>query len=289
MLKIGSLGSQVKLLQDFLQITVDGHFGPTTEKWVKIWQKNNGLKADGIVGPKTWALMTLASSDISETNNIMKSPITDKFLDSDEYFKGPTSKDYLFLHHTAGWDNPFNTISQWNTDNRGKIGTEFVIGGGNIKGVSKEDGVIAKAMQTGGYAWHLGPNGSQYMHTHSVGIELCNFGYLVNNKTYVGGSVIEAQMVTLSKEFKGFKTWHRYSDKQLKALSDLIKFVANRDSINILDGLPSFIREKGLEGFEFNPDAYYGKVKGLLSHTNTNKGKFDVFPQQELIDMLLSL
>ena len=34
---------------------------------------------------------------------------------------------------------------------------------------------------------------------------------------------------------------------------------------------------------------YYGKVKGMWTHTNTRKDKSDMFPQQELIDMLLSL
>jgi hypothetical protein len=32
-----------------------------------------------------------------------------------------------------------------------------------------------------------------------------------------------------------------------------------------------------------------GKVKGLWTHTNTRKDKVDMFPQQELIDMLLSI
>ena len=45
----------------------------------------------------------------------------------------------------------------------------------------------------------------------------------------------------------------------------------------------------GHTAFEFNEDAFYGKVKGLLTHTNTRKDKFDMFPQDELIDMLVSL
>ena len=38
--------------------------------------------------------------------------------------------------------------------------------------------------------------------------------------------------------------------------------------------------------FEFKEDAYYGRVKGLLTHTNTRKDKFDMFPQPELLDLL---
>lgn len=53
MLKIGSQGALVKLLQEKLGITADGSFGPGTEKAVKEWQTKNGLTADGIAGPAT--------------------------------------------------------------------------------------------------------------------------------------------------------------------------------------------------------------------------------------------
>ena len=41
---------------------------------------------------------------------------------------------YIFLHHTAGWHNPYNQIDQWDKDSRGCISTEFVIGGQSILG-----------------------------------------------------------------------------------------------------------------------------------------------------------
>lgn len=53
-LKRGSKGEDVKRLQTILGITIDGDFGPKTEKAVKDFQKKNGLIADGIVGPNTW-------------------------------------------------------------------------------------------------------------------------------------------------------------------------------------------------------------------------------------------
>lgn len=36
---------------------VDGTFGPRTEQAVKAFQSDFGLDADGIVGPKTWAML----------------------------------------------------------------------------------------------------------------------------------------------------------------------------------------------------------------------------------------
>ena len=55
LLKKGSKGDDVKKLQEKLGVEAIGTFGPKTEAAVKVWQKANGLKDDGIVGPATWA------------------------------------------------------------------------------------------------------------------------------------------------------------------------------------------------------------------------------------------
>ena len=55
LLKNGSKGDDVKKLQEKLGVEAIGTFGPKTEAAVKAWQKANGLKDDGIVGPTTWA------------------------------------------------------------------------------------------------------------------------------------------------------------------------------------------------------------------------------------------
>ncbi len=57
MLRKGSRGEDVKLLQGILRIKADGDFGPATEKAVRAFQTANGLTADGHVGPKTWGLL----------------------------------------------------------------------------------------------------------------------------------------------------------------------------------------------------------------------------------------
>jgi len=54
-LKNGSKGDEVKKLQEKLGVEAIGTFGPKTEAAVKAWQKANGLKDDGIVGPTTWS------------------------------------------------------------------------------------------------------------------------------------------------------------------------------------------------------------------------------------------
>jgi putative chitinase len=57
MLKIGSKGNLVKLLQEKLGVTADGDFGPKTESALKEWQSKNGLTADGVAGPITLSKM----------------------------------------------------------------------------------------------------------------------------------------------------------------------------------------------------------------------------------------
>jgi|TARA_R110000824_G_scaffold114900_2_gene265732 hypothetical protein len=291
-LKIGSKGDIVKDLQEFLELKADGIFGKGTEHAVKIFQSKMSLIVDGMVGPKTMDLMGLVSTDLSEKTYVTENDllINTHFLPKGEYKEGAWNNEYVFIHHTAGWHNPYNCIDQWARDNRGAVATEFVLGGPSIKGNdNKYDGEVVQAFPQGGYGWHLGKNGSQHMHIHSVGIEVNNFGYLKSGRTYAGQLVDDSQVVTLSEAFRGFKEWHRYSNKQIESLKKLILHIADRDNINVRDGLPSLIKKNGAKAFEFNEDAYYGKVKGLWTHTNTRKDKFDMFPQQELLDMLVSL
>src|SRR5262245_35910436 len=61
---VGSQGVEVLHLQGLLNarpptalrfLQTDGIFGPKTQARVREFQQNNGLAADGIVGPLTWA------------------------------------------------------------------------------------------------------------------------------------------------------------------------------------------------------------------------------------------
>lgn len=291
-LKKVTRGKEVKELQEFLGTEADGIFGSGTEAAVKKWQSENGLTPDGIVGPATWDAMGIATTDASEkvysTENGLV--INKHFLPPGEYKDGPIKPEWVFLHHTAGWHNPYKCIDSWGRDNRGAVATEFVLGGPSIKGNDETyDGEMVQAFPEGNYGWHLGKNGSQKMHVNSVAIEVCNFGWIKDGKTYAGTKADESQIVTLARDFRGYKTWHKYSDRQIEAIRLWLLWIAERDGIDIRAGLPALIKEKGAEAFEFNEDAYYGKIKGLWTHTNTRKDKVDMFPQQELMDMLVSL
>ena len=294
LLKEGSRGQEVIELQQALGIHADGIFGSGTKAAVEDYQRENGLSVDGIVGPQTFAVIREANASTDNSEKVYlpsEGLVVNKyFLPKGEYKEGPTEKDYLFLHHTAGWNNPYATVDGWAKDDRGTIATEFVLGGRSVKGNDdRYDGELVQCLPEGGYGWHLGKNGSQYMHTHSVAIEVCNFSYAVNGKTYVETPITQEQLVTLPEPFRGHKQWHAYSDKQIETLRLFILWIADRDSIEVRDGLVAEIKKKGAKAFEFNDEAFNGKIKGMWTHSNTRKDKFDLFPQPNLIDMLLKL
>jgi hypothetical protein len=288
--------NMVKAIQEALHIPMDGVFGKMTTRAVVDFQRTHNLVADGIVGKNTLLLLGILDSDLrlssaTITQNIV---INKYFMRKDEYLMNqvPGKNQYIFLHHTAGNDNPYQTIDIWNNDDRGPIGTEFAIGGKNIKnGSDKYDGVITQAYPANAYAYHLGAVQSSLMIKYSVGIELCNYGFLTDaGVTYTKIKALEDQIATLKEPFRGYSKWHKYSDKQLSNLKQLLLFIANRDSLDVRKGLIETINTKGVaQAFAFNPDAVKGSVKGLLTHGNVRKDKFDVFPQEELIDMLLSI
>jgi putative chitinase len=60
LLKKGSQGQEVTLLQQLLELNSDGIFGFKTEKAVMKWQSEEGLLADGVVGLKTWSSLQCA-------------------------------------------------------------------------------------------------------------------------------------------------------------------------------------------------------------------------------------
>jgi peptidoglycan hydrolase-like protein with peptidoglycan-binding domain len=53
-LRRGSTGSNVVYLQSVLGLKRDGQFGPITEARVRQFQREQGIKVDGIVGWVTW-------------------------------------------------------------------------------------------------------------------------------------------------------------------------------------------------------------------------------------------
>ena len=133
------------------------------------------------------------------------------------------------------------------------------------------------------------------MHSRSVGIELCNFGYLTKEGTkfytYTKREVDPSQVVTLKKDFRGFRHFHRYSDNQISALKKLLIKISNDHSIDLKGGLYTYFNSQDpFVALDYKDDVKKGLVKGVFSHTNViMSGKWDIFPQDEMIDMIKSI
>lgn len=304
----GARGSEVVKLQKLLNIVADGIFGPATEKAVMRYQLEKQLKVDGVVGNNTWHMLTLSKGNneaIDEDTDIQNQFFETNFnqqihryyLDKGEYLSKPGKNEYCFLHHTAGREDPYKVIDHWNRDTRGRVSTEFVVGGQSHKnGNDSNDGVVVQAFPESGYGWHLGKTGSGYMNRHSIGIEICSAGWLSqdpgtdNYLTYFKSKVAEDQIIRLDEPFRGKLHYHVYSDKQIEEVEKLLKYIADRDQIDMRLGLKQWIKKYGpKKAFEFQEDAYYGKVKGLISHTNVRRDKSDVYPDERLVDIILNL
>ena len=290
-LKKGSRGDKVKQIQIALGLKADGIFGLNTENAVIKFQKENGLFPDGIVGKKTLNALNINFDTDLSIINPFDIDIDEYHLPKGEYLNGNYKNDYIILHHTAGGPNPKSVVDCWGKDSLGRVATEFVVGGQHCNtGSTKYDGQIVRSFPEGCQGYHIGSSGSSYMNTHSVGIEICNFGYVKNGKTYTGTNVSEDQIISLASPFKGYINWHKYSDEQIKVVRDLLLYISNRDNIDLHEGLYKWIKKEGaLKAFDFHKEAYDGNVRGLLTHTNIRKDKCDCSPQPNLVDMILSL
>ena len=232
-----------------------------------------------------------------------------------EYVKQETPKKWIFIHHTAGRHNPYKVIDQWGRDQRGRIGTHYVIGGQPASGKedNKYDGRILQAFKDEYWGYHLGKTKSGTMHRQSISIEVCSAGRLnkVGDKyyTWYKSEVDPSQVCTLNTPYKGRLYYHKYSEKQIESLKALLILLSEKHGIDLQVGVIGEMKriarlssqpephgvvkahtKKGIaSAWDFSDEACSGKIVGLLTHGQVRRDKDDMHPQQNLIDMLLSL
>ena len=319
-------GDDVKWMQSklkehgFHKEKIDGYFGQNTLISVTNFQRKIGVKADGVVGPQTWSQLSTydpnpliievkVESKINDIPNVISYigddglKIYDELLTEEEYYKKETQKNTIWLHHTAGGSRPDWTIGGWEKDfkkddsgnpeidKKGnliplKIATQYVIGRKSSNGNTLWDGKILRAFDDRYWAYHLGINrsNSDQLNSRSIGIEICNYGPLTLGKdgryyNYVNKPINEQDIVEL--DFRGYKYWEKYTDSQLESTRKLILHLEKKWNMEI---------ERGVYNEDwFNYNDKWFSLGGLRTHTQVRRDKFDLFPQNEMIQMLNSL
>jgi len=123
-LKVGSKGEIVKEIQKKLKITADGIFGKGTESAIKKWQADNGLVADGLVGPATLKKMGIKLTE--STSSVVTKPKNSSSIaykySKEEIEKSIEDKGYKWFD---GDDYQLNIVGIRNSDIGKKVTNVF--------------------------------------------------------------------------------------------------------------------------------------------------------------------
>lgn len=224
-------------------------------------------------------------------------------LNKGEFFDKETKKDTIYIHHTAGSHRPDWVVAGWNADKSKSggqvaVATAYVMGGiSTTDGDATWDGVICRCFDDKYWAHHLGLSqaNNTVLNQKSIAIEICNYGPLTPLQdgrylNYVNRPVPSTMAVQMSKPWKNYKYYHKYTERQLEVLRLLLLDLANRHSIDLKSGLQAELKrgKSAEDAFSLSQDALAGKP-GLWTHTNVRGDKFDCVPQDGLIAMIKSL
>ena len=113
LLKRGMQGEEVKTLQRLLKIVVDGDFGSATERAVKAFQRENGLKEDGVVGDTTMKLLEEHTGASRAISDLVPKEVLDLLPDLFKVFELNTlNRRAMFLAQCAHESNHFKTFEE---------------------------------------------------------------------------------------------------------------------------------------------------------------------------------
>lgn len=212
------------------------------------------------------------------------SKIIQKNLSQDQYFIQEYPKHQIFIHHTAGGANPNNVIAGWQATTE-RVATAFVIAGKEDNSQSYHEGDIFQCFSSKFWSYHLGMKTASNLKVahQSIAIEICNWGQLTYKDgkfwNYVNREVPQIEVIELAQPFRGYKYFHKYTDKQLASLKDLLIYLCNKWSIP---------KKYNDDMFDLNYKAINGEEDGfgIWTHVSVRQDKVDCFPQHELITML---
>lgn len=116
-LKLGSKDKLVEQVQKKVGVAINGNFDSITESAVKAWQKANGLKDDGIVGPATLGKMGISLTPTAATPTSIAGAYSKEKIETAVKAKG-----YKWFE---GKDYHLNIVGVRNSDTGKKVTNVF--------------------------------------------------------------------------------------------------------------------------------------------------------------------
>ena len=182
-------------------------------------------------------------------------------LDEDSYYDEPHPKDAIFLHHSGSFYRPDWLVKSWDRDksestNKIRYGAAFAIGGKDVVAKSGDtwDGKVVQAFspECWSHSLSIKTKSNTFLNQKSISIEICNFGPLdltLGGRFFSDSKIFipEDQVVELDSPYRGFKYFHKYSQKQLESLSGLIKELSQKFEIDLTKGLKKEIQKSYLK------------------------------------------
>lgn len=192
------------------------------------------------------------------------------------FFNEAIPKKQIYLHHTAGGGDGVNCFNGWVG---GNVATCVAI---------SRTGEIVQGFKSEMWAYHLGLKSSHFLGLPfikldklSIGIEICNWGYLVEKNgefyNYVGKKVKD--VCKLDEPYKGFTYFENYTDAQIESVKGLLLLWRDKYAIDL---------SYNEDIWQVTKRALSGRV-GVYTHNSVRKDKVDVYPHPKLIEMLQSL
>lgn len=210
----------------------------------------------------------------------VEAPIIKKIpLATNQYYQSAQTKKYIILHHTAG-GSAAGAMAGWAADPQ-HIATPYVI---------ERSGDIYECFPPEYWAYHLGVKGNTALEKQSIGIEIVAYGQLTKATEDKPGKYRKGDLLTYTNRplppsevevctFRNFSYFQKYTDSQIEALAKLLPYLIDKFKIPIQPDRKNF--------WEFRDPKTL--PPGIWSHTTVRKDKVDVFPQQNLVDLVMSL
>jgi N-acetyl-anhydromuramyl-L-alanine amidase AmpD len=198
---------------------------------------------------------------------------------TDRYIQVEYPKNQIVLHHTVSNGSALDVMNYWKTLPT-KVGVCMII---------ERDGTINQLFSSKFYAGHLGLTAKHFedqgltyvdLNKTSIAIELISWGGLkvVNGKCFNAyrQEVTNEPVTMLEQEYRGYTAFHSYTPEQIESVKNLLLYWRERYNI------PLNYHENM---WDVNTDALTG-VKGVWTHTSFRFDKSDMFPQNEMVEML---